>query len=66
MMSHHIRFRPFMWAMIGIALFGSLTVAMLQLDSTLVGYIAGGLLFVCVLTCVVAYWLDARSDRSTP
>lgn len=61
MNSHHHRIVPTMWAMMGIVLFATLTVALLELDSAATGYVAAGLLVACLLICVVAYWADNRT-----
>lgn len=63
MNSHHLRLLPAMWAIMGVALFATLTTALLALDSAATGYIAGGLLGACLLVCVVAYWSDSRFQR---
>lgn len=63
--SHHHRFRPLMWAAIGIS-FAAVTMAtVLRLDPRIAGYVVGGLIVVCLAVCVLAYWLDARTGRTS-
>lgn len=63
--SHHRRFRPLMWGAIGITFMILAVVAVYQLDPRIAGYAVGGLILVCLAVCGVAFWLDARTARST-
>ncbi|HEX6302088.1 MAG TPA: hypothetical protein VF148_16665 [Acidimicrobiia bacterium] len=63
--SHHRRFGPVMWAAIAITFMVLAVVAVYQLDSRIVGYAVGALVLVCLAGCGAAFWLDARTARTT-
>ena len=63
--SHHLRLGPVMWGAIGITFMTLTVVAVYQLDPRIVGYAVGALVLVCLAVCGAAFWLDARTARTT-
>ena len=63
--SHHRPLGPVMWGAIGITFMILMVVAVYQLDSRIVGYAVGALVLTCLAVCGSAFWLDARTARTT-
>lgn len=63
--SHHRRFGPVMWGAIGITFMVVALVAAYGLDARVAGYAVGALVLVCLAVCGAAFWLDARTARTT-
>lgn len=63
--SHHRRFGPVMWGAIGVTIMTLTVVASYQLDPRFAGYAVGALVLVCLALCGAAFWLDARTARTT-
>ncbi|HEX6219995.1 MAG TPA: hypothetical protein VF115_02770 [Acidimicrobiia bacterium] len=63
--SHHRQFGPVMWGAIGVTLTVLAVVAVFPLDPQFAGYAVGALVLVCLAVCGAAFWLDARTTRTT-
>jgi uncharacterized membrane protein YccC len=63
--SHHHRFGSVMWGTIGITFILLALVAVLGLDPRIAGYAVGALVLICLAVCGAAFWLDARTSRTT-
>lgn len=63
--SHHRRFGPVMWGVIGVFFMILAVVAVYGLDPRIGGYAVGALVLVCLAVCGAAVWLDARMTRAT-
>lgn len=63
--SHHRQSGPVMWGAIGIAVMILAVVAVYRLDPRIAGYAVGALVLVCLATCGAAFWLEARTARTT-
>ena len=63
--SYHRRFGPVMWGAIGITFMFVAVVATYGLDARVAGYAVGALVLVCLAVCGAAFWLDARTARTT-
>jgi len=63
--SHHRRFGPVMWGTIGVTFMLLALVAVLRLDPRIAGYAVGALILTCLAVCGAAFWLDARTARTT-
>jgi uncharacterized membrane protein YccC len=54
-----------MWGTIGITFILLALVAVLRLDPRIAGYVVGALVLTCLAVCGAAFWLDARTSRTT-
>jgi hypothetical protein len=54
-----------MWGVIGVTLMILAVVAVYGLDPRIAGYAVGALVLMCLAVCGAAFWLDARTTRTT-
>jgi hypothetical protein len=54
-----------MWGTIGSTFILLALVAVLRLDPRIAGYVVGALVLTCLAVCGAAFWLDARTSRTT-